>query len=205
MLFCIQLQCLFVSIMGKIKVVIGLFLTFLFLLGIMSGVVFATSGNWVEKGRLTGFAPKFGESPLFTIESNDWRIKWEYVPYAEYPNLTAFSIHVQTHAEVEGGPILPPSFREHEDLTYSLLVGSIIKSGTKETNGILYINGFNGTFVMDIVSNADSYVIIIEENLDVIPEFPSWTPLLITVVAVVAVTVIYRRRLSKSNNRGGNQ
>jgi len=181
--------------MGNIKVVIGLLLTFLFLLGIMSCVAFATSGNWVEKGRLTGFSPKFGESPLFTIESNEWRIKWEYVPYAEYPNLTAFSIHVQTHAEVEGGPILPPSFIEHEDLTYNLLVGSIIKSGTKETSGILFINGFNGTFVMDIVSNADSYVILIEENLDAIPEFPSWTVMLVILTLLAVAVAIYKRRL----------
>ena len=57
--------------MGNIKVVIGLFLTLHFLLGIQFGFAYATSGNWVEKGRLTGFSPKFGESPLYTIESND--------------------------------------------------------------------------------------------------------------------------------------
>ena len=34
-----------------------------------------------------------------------------------------------------------------------------------------------------------------------IPEFPSWTPLLIMVVAVVAVAVIYRRRLPKNRGR----
>ena len=116
------------------------------------------------------------------------------MPYAECPNLTAFSIHVQTHAKVEGGPILPPSFIEHEDLTYSLLVGSIIKSGTEETNGILYINGFNGTFVMDIVSNADSYVLIIEENLDAIPEFPSWI-ILPLFLAVTFSVVVFKKRL----------
>ena len=37
----------------------------------------------------------------------------------------------------------------------------------------------------------------IQENL--IPEFPSWTPLLIMLVAVVTVTVIFRRRLSTKN------
>jgi hypothetical protein len=109
------------------------------------------------------------------------------------PNITG----VFAHAEVEGGLIIPPSFREHEDLAYSLLVGSIIKSGTEETNGILYVNGVNGTFVMDIVSNADSYVLIIEENLDAIPEFPSWTPLLITLIGVVAILVVYRNKLKK--------
>ena len=40
---------------------------------------------------------------------------------------------------------------------------------------------------------------------DDIPEFPSWTILLVLLVAVVAITAIYKRRLPKSNKRGGNQ
>ncbi len=89
--------------------------------------------------------------------------------------------------------------QSEEEETYSVTVGSIVKSGTEETNGILYINGFNGTFYMDIVSNADSYVIIVEQNIDSIPEFPSWTilPLFLTVTMVVA---IYKRKLSKTSN-----
>ena len=159
--------------------------------------VFASSGNWVEKGRLTGFAPKFGESPLFTIESNDWRIRWEYVPYFDFPNLTAFSIHVLTHPPVQDEPSnLPPSFREPvENETYSLTVGSVIKSGTEEKSGTIYINDKNGTFVMDIVSNADSYIIIIEENLDSIPEFQEWIILPLTMVATLIASVVKRRRL----------
>jgi len=38
---------------------------------------------------------------------------------------------------------------------------------------------------------------------DAIPEFPSWTPLLSALVAMVAVAVIYRRKLAKANKRGG--
>jgi hypothetical protein len=34
-----------------------------------------------------------------------------------------------------------------------------------------------------------------------IPEFPSWTPLLIMIIAVMAVAVIYRRRLPKNRGR----
>ena len=119
----------------------------------------------------------------------------------EYPNLTAFSIHVQTHAEVESGPIIPPSFRQsEEEETYSVTVGSIIKSGTEETNGILYINGFNGTFYMDIVSNADSYIIIIEENLDSIPEFPSWT-ILPLLLATTLTVIVYRKKLYRTQTQ----
>jgi nitrous oxidase accessory protein len=47
-------------------------------------------------------------------------------------------------------------------------------------------------------NNQDNYPIM---EPTIIPEFPSWTPLLITSVAVVTVAGIYRRRLSKS--RGG--
>ena len=43
------------------------------------------------------------------------------------------------------------------------------------------------------------------EESYIIPEFPSWTILLVLLVAVVAITAIYRRRLPKSNKRGGNQ
>ena len=38
--------------------------------------------------------------------------------------------------------------------------------------------------------------------VDYIPEFPSWTPLLSTLVAVVTVAMIYRRRLHNQNQRG---
>jgi len=39
---------------------------------------------------------------------------------------------------------------------------------------------------------------------DFIPEFPSWTPLLIMLVAVMAVSVIYKRKLHKQNRRRDN-
>jgi hypothetical protein len=44
-----------------------------------------------------------------------------------------------------------------------------------------------------------------EQNIDSIPEFPSWSPLLITLVAVVAVAVIYRKKLHKQYQRGNYQ
>jgi N-acetylneuraminic acid mutarotase len=63
-----------------------------------------------------------------------------------------------------------------------------------------------------------SYAIVAEDNAgntitteqmgqtyeyQVIPEFPSWTPMLIGLVAVVAVAVIYRQRLRKNGERRG--
>jgi parallel beta-helix repeat protein len=42
------------------------------------------------------------------------------------------------------------------------------------------------------------------QSVDV-PEFPSWTPLFLMSVSVIAVTVIYRRNLNKQNQRRKNQ
>ena len=165
------------------------------LLGSMSGIAFASSGNWEEKGRLTGYAPKFGSSPLFIIETVDWRIRWEYEPIEEVPNLTAFSIHVQTHEDVNITDASDFFTESVEEETTSITVGSIIKSGTEETNGTLYINGYDRTFYLDIVSNAQSYTIIIEENLESIPEFPSWMILPLTITATLIAVVLKRKRL----------
>lgn len=51
----------------------------------------------------------------------------------------------------------------------------------------------------------DDYPLIAPLDLEVIPEFPSWIPILITIVMILAVAVIYRRRLIKQNQGGGKQ
>jgi parallel beta-helix repeat protein len=59
--------------------------------------------------------------------------------------------------------------------------------------------------------NTDNYplmspVEISDSELpEVIPEFPTWTPLLSMLVAIVTVAAIYRQKLSKSNKRRSNQ
>jgi len=53
--------------------------------------------------------------------------------------------------------------------------------------------------------DADSYPLMEPVDDTVIPEFPSWTPLLIMLVAVVAVAVIYRCCLHKHDRGRRNQ
>jgi hypothetical protein len=70
-----------------------------------------------------------------------------------------------------------------------------------ERSGTSYIHT-NGSFLMRIkTGDIDSYTIIVEQNLDSIPEFPSWTPLLIMFVAVMTVALSYKQRLQKQNQR----
>jgi nitrous oxidase accessory protein len=50
---------------------------------------------------------------------------------------------------------------------------------------------------------TDNYPLMTQANIFVIPEFPSWTPLLITLVAVVAVAIFFRDRLKKQRRFDG--
>ena len=61
--------------------------------------------------------------------------------------------------------------------------------------------GDSAYFYHDILQ--DSHPLI--EPVPAIPEFPSGTPLLITLIAVVAVAVIYRRKLHEQRHRRSRQ
>jgi hypothetical protein len=138
------------------------------------------SPNWSEVTRFTGGGGIHRTEP-FTCEHVDWRIRWEYEPRTDDPPASAFHIYIQTHEFI------------------SSRIDSMIKLGTEETNGTLYIHDNNGTFHIDVLSSIPSYILIIEQNLNSIPEFPSWTPLILMSVVVIVLTVVYKRRLLKTN------
>ena len=158
----------------------------LFLLGSTSAIAFASSGNWSEVARFTG-GGGIGNTEPFTCDHVEWRIRWEYEPRTDDPPASAFHIYIQTHEFI------------------STRIDSMIKRGTGETNRTLYINDDYGTYHIMVVSSIPNYTLIIEQDLTSISEFPSWTPLLIMLVAVIAVIVIFRRSLHKPNHRRRNQ
>jgi parallel beta-helix repeat protein len=78
-----------------------------------------------------------------------------------------------------------------------------------------YWSSYNGTdndgdgigdtpYVINDV-NQDNYPLMNPVDMEefIIPEFPSWTPLLITLVAVVVVAVVYRHKLKKQRRFNG--
>ena len=165
-------------VVGKRNGTIITVLISLFLLGSTSGIAFVSSGNWVEVTRFTG--DRIGISTLesFTCEHDEWRIIWEYVPNID-SNWSVFSIYVEAAGFL------------HKR------VDSVVNTGSEVTNGTLYINDNNGTYYLNIISNVPRYTIIIEQNIDSIPEFPSWIilPLLLTVTLVIMVG---KQRLPKT-------
>ena len=171
-------------VVGVKKTAIIAVLFSLFLLGSTLGLTFASSGNWVEVARLTGVGG-IGTTETFTIEHVDWRIRWE-IETSNGSERTAFLVYI---FPITGIHRSEPWFE------------SIQHFGTEETSGMLYIYNHSGSFNMDVLASIESYTMIIEQNLESIPEFPSWTPMLIMLLAVMAVAVIYKRKLQNQERR----
>ena len=141
---------------------------------ITPSIVFASSGNWVEVTSFSGAGPRFSNTTSFTIDHVEWRIKWEYVKADEL--LTAFFFNII-----------------HQDTDE--IIGNYTNSGKLNiTEGILNITDFEGEFFLSIGTNSRSHSIIVEQNLDSIPELQSWIilPIFLTTTLVV---VIYSKKL----------
>ena len=172
-----------VSLVGERKDTI-IVLVSLFLLGSMSSVVFASSDNWVEVARFEGNESIQTES--FTCDHVEWRIRWEYVPSFQPTESIFFSVF---------------TYPREEGVRGSMYVNSIIDIGSEKRSGTSYVHDYQSTFFMIInVIGTENYTIIVEQDIGSIPEFPSWTPLLIMLVAVVVVAAFYRQKLP--NNQG---
>jgi len=76
-----------------------------------------------------------------------------------------------------------------------------VKYLTGETSGISYIHDQEGTFYMDIsAANIENYTIIVEEDVDSIPEFTPVT-LAIVLIAVSILAVVLSKKFKKRMKR----
>ena len=149
----------------------------LFLLGSMSGVAFASSENWIEVTRFSGENLGHHTTESFTCEHVEWRVRWECVPFVDF-NLSTFIINVET---VE-------SFNKRVD--------GAVNIGSDVLDGVLYINDSFGTYCLAMVSNVPNYSIIVEQNIDSIPEFPSWIILSIFITSTLVILIV-RQKIRK--------
>ena len=169
--------------MGERTAVIIAVVFSLILLGSLSSVVFASSANWVEIVRFTGYGTNAYSTNEFTCNHAEWRIIWEYIPNSQDSNSTVFAVFVYPIQQGFRGP------------TY---LDSIIRNGAEDTKGISFIHDYHGTFTLNINAvETESYSIIIEQNIDSIPEFHSWTILIVAISIVFSVSVNYRHSLKQ--------
>jgi len=151
-------------------------ITFLFFLTIVN-VVFASPDNWVEIGRWSGEAfPKLAEfqTEPFNCNHVEWRIRWLYTATGSpFESILVIKVYEQ------GNP-------EYIDLIY--------KSSYFSQSGTNNIHNNSGTFYLNAtIANIEEYYVIVEQNVDSIPEFsPNVILPLFAVVTILAIG-IYRK------------
>ena len=156
-----------------------LFLAFSVTMLAVSNIASATPSNWSEVTRFTGSGTDQYTTNYFTCNHIEWRIRWQYVPDSEYPEFTVFNVY---------------TYPQGEDVMF---IDSIIKTGAEDTNGASYIHNNAGIFYSKInVANTESYTIIVEEDLDSIPEFPSFLILPLFMAATLLAVIVHRRKHS---------
>ena len=155
--------------------------------------------NWVEVTRFTKesvsstwWGDPSGNTDYFNCDRVEWRVRWEYTPHPAVPQYASLYVEVYEKKDdvmwrgflrAKGESVLVDVFREY---------------GMSETSGVSYIHNQTGRFYMSISgSNIEDFTIIVEQDIDSIPEFPSWQPLLITLAAVVATAIVYSHKLKK--------
>ena len=159
---------------------IGVLFSCFFLLVSVSSIVFASSDNWVEVTTFTGSGGVHSTS-RFAVDYVDWRIRWEVIPGNDSERGTSFNAYVYPSS---GGPQI-------EEMHHSI--------GTEKTTGIKNIYNHRGIFYIVVVTtNIADVKLIIEQNIESIPEFPSWTILPLALIATLSVIVL-KKRLSSKN------
>jgi len=146
------------------------------------GVACASSENWVEVIRFTG--SESTQTEPFTIEHVEWRIRWNYSHQfmMHNPVAHAFVINVLEHSP-----------EKH--------IISIGEWNPASENGT-WVHNENGAFYLEIWSiSIDEYSIIIEQNIDSVPEFPSWAPLVAGFFAFAVLSVVCRRQFKQRKRK----
>jgi len=153
----------------------ALLLVIIFSLSFFSfDAVFASSSNWVEVTRFTGS----GTTDYFTSEHVEWRIRWEFTPN---PLGHAFSVLV---FEKEGDS---PSIEQILQTTQD-----------NETSGVTYMHNKKGTFYMSITTaGIMDFTIIVEQDVNSIPEFPTWIIAPLFIITALA-TITCKRQMMKN-------
>jgi hypothetical protein len=123
--------------------------------------------NWQRVTQFTGSGSQ--TTAEFSIGGSEWRIVWSYVPNSVGPSFTVFSFFVYPHGEA------------------NVYVDSVIKYGSSETSGILYIHQGPKPYYLKILSaNTQGYTITVEYDTE---SDVGMGTIIAIIVAIIAITV----------------
>jgi hypothetical protein len=142
--------------------------------------------EWVEVKRFESSVAGGYVIPteFFEIRHVEWRVRWEYIPWAGVE-----SYKPTFYVEV----VSLPEWRRGDDARYLDYIYSI---GTEQTSGTLYLHENKDRYYrLEISAKYIEYVIlIVEEDTESIPEFPSFLILSLFMLATLLSVIVYKRK-----------
>jgi len=144
--------------------------------------------SWVEVTKFTGHGSLFGATSPFVIDHNEWRIRWEYVPLWVFGPQNDFTFFV-----------VPEENRIEGVFTSGMSIAGV--NSPVEKNGTLYFPDLNGTFYLHFAPGTSTWTVIVEQNLDSIPEFSSKTILVTGLLIITTISIIYRHKRKQENQK----
>jgi hypothetical protein len=151
-------------------------------IGLVIRVGQASSGTWVEVIRFEDAVSQ--NTAYFTCDHAEWRINWSYSTDPQTGQYAGFAVTAYNN--------------ESQD------VGAIMQMGNITTEGTSYIHNKQGTFYLAIsVANVVGYVVVIEQDVESIPEFPAIWVILAMVMGCVGLIKRWKRELPNLYRSGG--
>lgn len=148
-------------------------------------LVLVETANWSEVATFTGVgSSETHNTTTFTIDHPEWQIRWAYTPDPNHSAYAGFIVFVYPQGETNS------------------YVGAIYSIGGSPTNGTAPIHNLTGSFYMSVhagILGILNYTLIVEQDLNSVPEFPPSTilPLALTTALLVTVALAYHKQRSK--------
>jgi hypothetical protein len=140
------------------------------------GLVLAETANWSQVAFFTGLGSRLAQNTTnFTIGHPEWRIEWSFTVNSSYSAEVGFFVYVFPQGET----------KNYVDYIYSIGLNA-------STSGTEYIHNTTGTFYMNVLAAQPailSYTLIVQQDLNSVPEFPSSTTLLLALTAALVATI----------------
>jgi hypothetical protein len=133
-------------------------------------------GSWEEVISFSGSGDDYLDTGRITLDYAEWRIVWDYQPDPETPDLSMFVIDV--YEKQEDGPFL-----------------SIFDLKGENLQGSENVVNKTGDFYMIIeTNNVTQYSVVIQQNLDSIPEFTGiW--LVMPFLMFIVPLLLFRKKI----------
>ena len=151
------------------------------LLSFLLGSNFVWASSWVEVTQFTGSGDY--TTNYFTCSHAEWRINWSYIPLSDYPEYAGFTVYVYPRNETSD-------------------IARVSQDGNTTTSGTTYIHNAQGEFYLEfLVANLQGYTVVIQQDIDSIPEFSPMILLFVLATGILVATKLAHAEVERRQKK----